>query len=449
MTVGLMLERTPPQNIDAEVGVLGAMLLDNDTVNLAVQMLYKDSFYKTAHQELFQTIVDIYDRDRAVDLVILKEELKKHSLLEKVGGIEYLMELEESVPTAANIEHYARILQEKAVKRSLIDATVRIQKDSYEEMYDSDTLLDKAESLVFEIGQRKASRTPSTKLIEILTPVFNQIEKHHDKKGKLTGLSTGYTDLDDITCGLQPSELIIVAGRPSMGKTSLGLNILQYVGVVENKPAVLFSLEMSSNQVAQNMLCSCARINAHSLRRGFLNDNEWSQLSLAMGTLSEGAIFIDDTPGLSILELKAKARRLKSQHDIQLIVVDYMQLMEAPRAENRQQEISVISRGLKSLARELGIPIIAVSQLNRSVESREGNRPRMSDLRESGSIEQDADVIMLLYREEYYATEEKPAKKPGVAEIIIAKQRNGPVGSVSLSFIKEFMRFESLAHSEL
>ncbi|HLG29293.1 MAG TPA: replicative DNA helicase, partial [Candidatus Brocadiales bacterium] len=251
-----------------------------------------------------------------------------------------------------------------------------------------------------------------------------------------------YADLDDITCGLQPSELIVVAGRPSMGKTSLALNILQHAGIVENKPAVLFSLEMSANQVAQNMLCSHAKVNAHDLRRGFLKEHEWSQLSLAMGALSEGAIFIDDTPGLSILELKAKARRLKSHHDIQLIVIDYMQLMEATKAESRQQEISVISRGLKSLARELGIPIIAVSQLNRSVESREGNKPRMSDLRESGSIEQDADVIMLLYREEYY----DPQKNPGVAEVIIAKQRNGPVGTVSLTFLKEFMRFESLAY---
>ncbi len=441
MTAGLMLERTLPQNIEAEVGVLGSMLLDNDAVNLAVQMLCKDSFYKTPHQELFQTIVDLYDRDRAVDLVILKEELKKRSLLEKVGGVEYLMELEESVPTAANIEYYARIVQEKAVKRSLIDAAVRIQKDSYEEAYDTDALLDKAESLVFEIGQKKAS-APSAKLCDLLKTTFDQIEKYHDKKNKLTGLSTGYADLDDITCGLQPSELIVVAGRPSMGKTSLALNILQHAGIVENKPAVLFSLEMSANQVAQNMLCSHAKVNAHDLRRGFLKEHEWSQLSLAMGALSEGAIFIDDTPGLSILELKAKARRLKSHHDIQLIVIDYMQLMEATKAESRQQEISVISRGLKSLARELGIPIIAVSQLNRSVESREGNKPRMSDLRESGSIEQDADVIMLLYREEYY----DPQKNPGVAEVIIAKQRNGPVGTVSLTFLKEFMRFESLAY---
>lgn len=439
MTTGLMLERTPPQNIDAEVGVLGSMLLDNDSVNLAVQMLYKDSFYKTAHQELFQAIVDIYDRDKAVDLVILKEELNKRSLLAKVGGNEYLMDLEESVPTAANIEHYARIVQEKATKRSLIDAAVRIQKDSYEETYDSDILLDKAESLVFEIGQKKTSKTPSAKLFDILNTAFYQIEQY--KEGKLTGLSTGYMDLDDITCGLQPSELIVVAGRPSMGKTSLALNIMRHVGVVENKPAVLFSLEMSSNQVAQNMLCSCAKVDAHAMRRG---KADLSKLTLAMGDLSEGSIFIDDTPGLSILELKAKARRLKSQHDIQLIVIDYMQLMEAPRVESRQQEISVISRGLKSLARELGIPVIAVSQLNRSVESREGNKPRMSDLRESGSIEQDADVIMLLYREEYY----NPEKNPNVAEIIVAKQRNGPTGSVSLTFLKEFMRFESLAHSE-
>ena len=265
----------------------------------------------------------------------------------------------------------------------------------------------------------------------------------HDRESRLTGLSTGFFDFDDLTCGLQPSELIIVAARPSMGKTSFVMNIIEHIGVVEKKPAAIFSMEMSARQLAQNMLCSHSKIDAHKLRKGFLEDDDrlWSALSNGLGSLSEAPIFIEDTPGLTILEVRAKARRLKAQYDIQLIAVDYLQLMEAPRGENRQQEISIISRGLKSLARELAIPVIAVSQLNRSVESREGHRPRMSDLRESGSIEQDADVIALLHREDYF----NPEKKDGTAELIIAKQRNGPTGTIKLTFLSHCMRFENFS----
>ena len=439
MVVESILERTMPQSIEAEMSVLGAMILDNEVINLVIPILNKLSFYKTAHRELYQAIVDVYDKGQPVDLVVLREELKKRSLLEKVGGVEYLMELEEAVPTIGNVEYYANIVREKAIKRNLIEVAATIQKQSFEESTDTEYLLDASERAIFDITQKKFN-TASTRLNEILKETFSRIENLHDRQSRLTGLSSGYYDLDDKTCGLQPSELIIVAARPSMGKTSLVLNIVEHVGVVEKKPVVIFSLEMSAQQVAQNMLCSHARIDAHKLRMGFLDDKQWSDLSYGLGSLSEAPIFIDDTPGLTVLEVRAKARRLKAQYDIQLVAVDYLQLMESSRAENRQQEISVISRRLKSLARELKIPVIAVSQLNRSVESREGHRPRMSDLRESGSIEQDADVIVLLHRDNYYDPD-----KDNTAELIIAKQRNGPTGVVKLTFLSHFMRFESLA----
>ena len=439
MVVESILERTMPQSIEAEMSVLGAMILDNEVISLVIPILNKLSFYKTAHQELYQVIVDVYDKGQPVDLVVLREELKKRSLLEKVGGVEYLMELEEAVPTIGNVEYYANIVREKAIKRNLIEVAATIQKQSFEESTDTEQLLDASERAIFDITQKKFN-TASTKLNEILKETFSRIENLHDRQSRLTGLSSGYYDLDDKTCGLQPSELIIFAARPSMGKTSLVLNIVEHVGVVEKKPVVIFSLEMSAQQVAQNMLCSHARIDAHKLRMGFLDDKQWSDLSYGLGSLSEAPIFIDDTPGLTVLEVRAKARRLKAQYDIQLVAVDYLQLMESSRGENRQQEISIISRGLKSLARELKIPVIAVSQLNRSAESREGHRPRMSDLRESGAIEQDADVIVLLHRDNYYDPD-----KDNMAELNIAKQRNGPTGVIKLTFLSHFMRFESLA----
>jgi len=441
MVAETLLERTLPQSIEAEICVLGAMILDNEVVSLVVPILNKQSFYKTAHQELFQIIIDLYDKGIPIDLVILREELKKRSLLEKIGGEGYLLELESAVPTIGNVEFYANVIREKAVKRHLIEVASNIQKQAFDESVETDHLLDASERAIFDVTQKKFG-VSSTKLNEILKDTFSRIESLHDRQSRLTGLSTGFYDLDDSTCGLQSSELIIIAARPSMGKTSLALNMVEHIGIVEKKPVIVFSQEMSAQQVAQNMLCSHARIDAHKLRRGFLEDKQWSALSYGMGSLSEAPIFIDDTPGLTVLEVRAKARRLKAQYNIQMVVVDYLQLMEAPRGiENRQQEISIISRGLKSLARELSIPVIAVSQLNRSVEAREGHRPRMSDLRESGSIEQDADVIILLHRDKYY----DPEKDDDTAELIIAKQRNGPTGVVKLTFLSHFMRFESLA----
>ncbi len=437
MTTGLIQQKTQPFNIEAEISVLGSMLLDNEAINLVTELLRTDNFYKTSHQYIFDTIVNLYSKNNAVDLVILKDELKKQSLLEKVGGAEYLLELEESVPLASNVEYYAKIVREKTIKRDLITATAKIQQEAYNDSLESDELLDIAEKEIFDITQRKFS-SPTTKLFNILHDTFDHISNLHDREGRLTGVSTGYYDLDDITSGLQNSELIIIAARPSMGKSSLVLNIAEHAGTKEKKPTLIFSMEMSAQQVAQNMLCSTAKIDAHLLRTGKLDDNQFSNLSLAMGDLSESEIFIDDTPGLGLLELRAKARRLKLQHNIQMIIVDYLQLMEGRKAENRQQEISGISRGLKALARELEVPVIAVSQLNRSVETRDGHTPRMSDLRESGSIEQDADVIILLHREDYY----DPIKRPGEVDLNIAKQRNGPTGKITLTFLRNILRFE-------
>ncbi len=442
MTTGLIQQKTQPFNIEAEISVLGSMLLDNEAINLVTELLRTDNFYKTSHQYIFDTIVNLYNKNNAVDLVILKDELKKQSLLEKVGGAEYLLELEESVPLASNVEYYAKIVREKTIKRDLITATAKIQQEAYNDSLESDELLDIAEKEIFDITQRKFS-SPTTKLFNILHDTFDHISNLHDREGRLTGVSTGYYDLDDITSGLQNSELIVIAARPSMGKSSLVLNIAEHAGTKEKKPTLIFSMEMSAQQVAQNMLCSTAKIDAHLLRTGKLDDNQFSNLSLAMGDLSESEIFIDDTPGLGLLELRAKARRLKLQHNIQMIIVDYLQLMEGRKAENRQQEISGISRGLKALARELEVPVIAVSQLNRSVETRDGHTPRMSDLRESGSIEQDADVIILLHREDYY----DPTKRPGEVDLNIVKQRNGPTGKVKLTFLREILRFENYQHN--
>lgn len=439
------LEGKPPQSIEAEVSLLGAMLIDNTVVDTALECLTAESFCKTPHREIFQTVVDLYDRNQAVDLVLLKDELERRGKLENVGGRDYLMELEESVPAVANAEYYAHIIRDNAIKRGLVEAAIKIQQETYENKDDVDTLLDKSERLIFDVAEKKHAST-TVHIADLLRDTFDRLEKINDRRGRLTGVGTGFYDLDDRTCGLQPSQLIVVAGRPSMGKSSLVLNIMQHVGTVEKLPVALFTLEMSAEQIAQNMLCSYARLNTHKMRKGGLQNEEWGKLTSAAEKLSPAKMFIDDAQGgLSIMALRAKARRMKVQHDIKLLVVDYLQLMESRGAENRQQEISVISRGLKTLAMELKIPVIAVSQLNRAVEMREDRRPRMSDLRESGSIEQDADIVLLLHREGHYFPDKK---NPRDAELNIAKQRNGPTGTVHLTFLTECMRFESAASSQ-
>ena len=438
-----LIEKLPPHSAEAEACLLGAMLLDNGVIDIALQYLNKDSFYKTAHKEIFQTIVELHEKGQGIDLVLLKEAMKARGTLEQVGGLEYLMELEEAVPAVANTEYYARLVRDSYIKRGLAEVAARIQKEVYDSKEDLDEILDKSERLIFELAQKKFSKE-TTHIADLISETFHILQK--GEEGKLTGLSTGFKDLNDLTCGLQGSQLIVVAGRPSMGKTSFVLNIIEHVGLVEKTPAAFFSLEMSAQQIVQNMLCSWAKLNAHHVRKRGISRDEWTKLTTAADFLTNAPIFVDDSSGLTLMELRAKARRLKAQKGIKLAVLDYLQLLEPPRAENRQQEVSIISRGLKSLARELEIPIIAVSQLNRAVEVREDHRPRMSDLRESGSIEQEADLVLLLHREGYY----DPDKNPRLTEVIIAKQRNGPTDTVRLTFLTECMRFESAAcHEDL
>jgi replicative DNA helicase len=436
------LERIPPQNLEAEMAVLGSMLLEEEAVVKAAELLEETAFYKDAHRKLFTTLLRLYKANVAVDLVTVTEELKKHNLLEEIGGPAYLASLASVVPTAANAEHYCRIVKEKAILRNLIRATTQIAGECYEEVTAPDVLLDKAESLIFEIASKKLKRD-AVAMKDIIKSSIEMIDTLYQRKGLVTGLPTGFTELDQQLAGLQPAEFIVVAGRPAMGKSSFALCVAEQAAMVQKTPVAIFSMEMSKENLVQRMLCSHARINAHNVRSGMLSTSDWPNLTKAAGKLSEAPIFIDDSPGISILELRAKARRLKSQHDIQLVILDYLQLMEEPsRSENRQQEISVISRNLKALARELEVPVVAVSQLSRAPERRETFRPRLSDLRESGAIEQDADVVLMLFREDYYNPSDE---NRGIAEVLIAKQRNGPTGTVKLTFIKEYTRFENLA----
>jgi len=432
------VQLTPPSSIDAEVSVIGSMLVDNDMIDPVSELLTKEDFYNTAHQNIYSAIISVYNNNSTVDLVILKEELSRQSILEKCGGATYLLELCEAVPIAVNAIHHAGIIKEKKVKRDLIAAAVVIQREAYSDSVKADTLLNLAEKKVYDITQRKFNRA-ATDIDKLLQEAWNYIESLQGRTGMLTGVPTGFTDLDEITCGLQKGELIVIAARPSMGKTSFMLNVAENVGMGNKIPVLMFSMEMSALQIAKNMLCSTAEVDAHLMRTGMISDQDWVKLPMAMANLSESPISIDDTPGLGLLEIRAKARRFKSQKNIQLIIIDYLQLMEGNSAESRQQEITSISRGLKSLARELNIPVVAISQLNRSVEQREGHKPRMSDLRESGAIEQDADVVMLLHREDYY----DPMKNPGLVELNIVKQRNGPTGKINLKFLKNMLRFKN------
>ncbi len=436
------LERLPPQNLDAEMAVLGSMLLEEEALATAAEFLEEEAFYKEAHRRIFAAILSLYKGNVAVDLVTLTNELKRRNVLEEVGGPSYLATLTSVVPTAGNIEHYCQIVKEKAILRNLIRASTHIASECYEETTAADLLLDRAEARIFDIASKKIKRD-AVAVKELIKSSIETIDTLYQRKGFITGLPTGFTELDQMLAGLQPAELIVVAGRPAMGKSSLALSIAEHVALVEKAPVAIFSLEMSKEHLVQRMLCSHARINAHNVRTGMLATSDWPKLTQAAGKLSETPLFIDDTPGLSVLELRAKARRLKSRQGIALAILDYLQLMEErSRSENRQQEIAVISRNLKALARELNIPIIAVSQLSRAPERRETFRPRLSDLRESGSIEQDADVVLLLFREEYYNPSED---NKGIAEILIGKQRNGPTGTVKLAFLKEYTRFENLA----
>ena len=441
----ISLEKVPPQNIEAEIAVLGSMLIEEEAIGYAVEIVNSSFFYKDAHKKIFQAIGDLYGANKAVDLVTLTEELKRRGELDDIGGAAYLTELTAAVPTAANVQHYAKIVREKAILRNLINTATQIVTQSYDGQQDASVLLDKAEKLIFDItsSQRGAE---SLAIKEIIKDTIETIEGFYRRKAHVTGLPTGFDDLDVMTAGLHKGELVVIAGRPSMGKSALATCIAEHIGVYEQKPVALFSLEMSKDQLVQRMLCSHARVELQRARSGYLTQGDWPKLVTAAGKLAEAPIYIDDSAGLTALELRAKARRLKARHNIELIIVDYLQLMSGSvRIENRQQEISEISRSLKSLAKELNLALISISQLSRAPEKRETYRPRLSDLRESGAIEQDADVVMLLFREEYYKPKET---NKGITEIIIAKQRNGPVGSQNLLFLSEYTRFENLSKRE-
>jgi replicative DNA helicase len=439
--------KLPPQNIEAEQSVLGGVLIENETIHRVLELLTPDDFYREAHHRIFDALVNLSERDEPADLITLTNDLRKNGLLDSVGGASYITSLIDAVPTAANIEYYAKIVKEKAILRRLIQTATNIVTESFQEREDVEGLLDEAERAIFEIAENtvKPSYYP---IREIIKDSFKTLEKLYERKELITGVPSGFKGLDKKTAGFQPSDLIIVAGRPSMGKTAFCLNVAQHAAVEGKTPVVIFSLEMSKEQLVTRMLCSEAEVEGTRVRTGFLNESDWPKLTLAAGNLSDAPIFIDDTASLTILELRAKARRLKGEHGLSMIIVDYLQLMRGrSKVENRQQEISEISRSLKGLAKELNIPVIAVSQLSRNPESREDKRPQMSDLRESGAIEQDADLILFIYRDEVYnRSEDNPNR--GIAEIIIGKQRNGPTGKVDLAFLDKFTAFKDLYRGE-
>ncbi|MFC1627789.1 replicative DNA helicase [Gemmatimonadota bacterium] len=436
-------QRLPPQSVEAERAVLGAMLLGVEAIGKVVEVLDETCFYRDANRRIFQAVISLYQKSEPADLVTVREELKSAGNLEAVGGEVYLAELLDEVASSANVSHYARIVLEAAIKRKLIGALTGVIADAYDTTEEAVDLLDRAEQTVFSLSERRL-RKGALPLETILEKTFELIEKAHERKGGLSGIPTGFKKLDDMLAGMQPADLIILAGRPSMGKTAFALNVARNIAIDEGIPAAFFSLEMSAHQLAQRMLCAEARVNIHSVRTGRLPATDWQKLSMSVGRLADANILIDDSASLSVLEFRAKARRLKAEYDIGLIAVDYLQLMMGPRSESRQIEITMISRALKALAKELNIPVLALSQLSRAVETRTGDhRPQLSDLRESGALEQDADVVLFMYRPEYY-NRDKPEYQ-GLAEVIVGKQRNGPTGIVPLVFHSEYARFDNPA----
>src|ERR671913_1214637 len=436
-------ERTLPHNLEAEKSVLGAILIQNEAFNHAAELIDSKDFFRNAHTRIFEKMVVLSERGDAIDFVTLKEELSRGGELESVGGPAYIASLADGVPRSANVEYYARIVKEKSTLRSLIHSANKILVEAYEAEQEPDLLLDEAERSIFAIAEDRI-RAGFVPLRDLVQNSFATIERLQQHKGLVTGVPTGFVDLDEMTSGLQPSDLILVAARPSMGKTSFVLNIAQHVGISTEMTVGLFSLEMSKEQLFMRMLTSEARIDAHRFRSGYLTDKDYGRLSHALGTLAEARVFIDDTASIGVLEMRAKARRLKAEHGLHLLVIDYLQLMQGRgRFESRQQELASISRSLKGLAKELSVPAVALSQLSRAPETRSDHRPQLSDLRESGALEQDADVVLMLFRADMY-----PDAKPedqGKAELIIAKQRNGPTGSIELAFLKQHTRFEDLA----
>ncbi len=445
------LRKLPPQSIEAEMSVLGGVLLDNEAINRALEILTPDDLYRESHRKILRAMIELNDRGEPCDLITLTSILKKRGELEDVGGGAYIATLVDYVPTAANIAYYCKIVKEKGLTRKLISAATEIVTRGYDEQVEVEELLDRAQQTIFEISENKL-RPAFYPVGAILKDTIRNLELLYEKKEHVTGVPTGFSDLDEKTAGFQRGDLIIIAGRPSMGKTALALNIGQYASMhsEQRTPVVIFSLEMSKEQLVTRLLCCESRVDASRVRTGHFQENDWPKLIKAASSLHDARIFIDDTPAISVLELRAKSRRLKAEHGIGLILVDYLQLMRgSSNPESRQQEISEISRSLKALAKELDVPVVALSQLNRGLESRTDKRPMMSDLRESGAIEQDADVIMFVYREAVYC--EKCKNKELTcdenhernAEIIIGKQRNGPIGTVNVTFMGEYTKFEN------
>lgn len=444
-------DRRPPFSAEAEVSVLGGMLIDRDAVARAIEHVNDSMFFRESHRRLFRSMARLFERGDVIDVITVSEDLKKTGELEGIGGLEYLAQLLDAVPTAANIEYHARIVREKALLRRLIDASSQIIRDVYEQgERQVEEIMDLAEARIFQVAQTH-SREGFVWIKEILWPTFEHIERLQESGTGMTGVPTGFPDLDHMTTGLQKGDLIIVAARPSMGKTSWVMNVAQTAAIEHGTTVAIFSLEMSKEQLVQRLLCSEGRVDSQKLRQGRLSPEEYQRLAAAAGHLNTAPLWIDDSPGSTVLEMRAKARRLKSETDLGLLIVDYMQLMSSNgKAENRVQEVSEISRGLKALARELEVPVVALSQLSRAPEQRPDRRPQLSDLRESGSIEQDSDLVMFLYRHEYYfgPTDKDGNNVEGQAELIIAKQRNGPTGMVPLFFNKAYTRFDSVARAK-
>ncbi len=439
------MDRTLPHNLEAEKCVLGAILINNHAFNQAAEVIDATDFFREAHRRIFEKMVALTDRSEPVDLVTLNDELARSNELDGVGGPAYISALTDGVPRSANVEYYAKIVKEKATLRRLIQSATDVLARAYDAEEDADELLDAAERSIFQIADDRM-RSGFVKLSDLVDASHQMLEKLEEHRGIVTGVPSGFVELDEKTSGFQPSDLVIVAARPSMGKTSLVLNIASHCGIEAGKTVGMFSLEMSKEQLFLRLLTSEARVDAHRFRGGYFGEQDYSRLAAALGRLHDAKVFIDDSPAIGILEMRAKARRLKLEHGLDMLVIDYLQLMQGRgKFENRQQELASISRSLKVLAKELNVPILALSQLSRAPEARGDHRPQLSDLRESGALEQDADVVLFIFREEMYSNDGEP--KPdieGVAEIIIGKQRNGPVGTVRLAFLKQYTRFENL-----
>jgi replicative DNA helicase len=436
-----LLGRTPPHNLEAEQSVIGSMLLDKDVIPTITEILKSEDFYREDHKEIFEAVMDLFDKADPIDLITVSEQLKIRGTIDSIGGLEYLANIASAVPSTANVKHYTKIVEEKSILRNLIKSSGDIISMGYEATDEVSYVLDKAEKGIFDILQKRNLKG-LLPIKDVLVDTFNKLEELYNNKGFITGISTGFSDLDYKTAGLHNSDLILIASRPAMGKSALALNIAQHAAIHSRVPVAIFNLEMSKEQLVSRILCSEAMVDSQKLRTGQLEDDDWQKIARALGPLSDAPIYIDDTPGTSIMEIRAKCRRMKLEKNLGLVIIDYLQLMQGRgRSENRQQEISEISRSLKIMAKEINVPVIALSQLSRAVESRSDHRPMLSDLRESGAIEQDADIVMFLYRDDYYNPD---SEKKNIAELIIAKHRGGATGTVEMVFLGQYTKFADL-----